>query len=132
MALALRCSETLICAPTYNEIESIGLLLDVECMYLQLQNESADDYVIGTGESHSIREFCEIAGLDWQDHLIVDDKLIRKIESYHTTADSSKVRARLGSAPENLVPGNCEFNGRPTHPLLSGQLSSSDSRRRIS
>ena len=93
-------------------------------LYLMLQNESADDYVIGTGESHSVREFCEIAfrraGLDWQDHLIVDDKLIRKIESYLTTGDSSKVRARLGLAPENLVPGTCEFNGRPTHPFAFG------------
>ena len=40
------------------------------------------------------------AGLDWQDHVIVDDKLIRKIDSYHTTADSSKVRARLGWRPK--------------------------------
>lgn len=104
----------------------------VKCRYLMLQNDSSDDYVIGTGGSHSVREFCEIAfrraGLDWQDHVIFDDKLIRKIDSYHTTADSSKVRARLGWRPKTSFQ---ELVVDQRIRLLSRQLSSSDSRRRI-
>lgn len=72
----------------------------VEAIWRMLQCTEPDDYVIGTGQSHSIREFCEIAfahvGHDWHDHVVVDPTLIRSIDSYATVADSSKARIRLG------------------------------------
>ena len=72
----------------------------VAAMHALLQSDTADDYVIGTGQSNSIRTFCEIAfhhvGLDWADHVTFDRSLLRTIDSYHTVADSSKIAARLG------------------------------------
>jgi GDPmannose 4,6-dehydratase len=72
----------------------------VEIMHRMLQSDNGDDYVIGTGVTHSIGEFCEIAfrhvGRDWKDHVRVDRNLFRAVDSHHTVADSSKVAARLG------------------------------------
>ena len=72
----------------------------VEAMWLMLQQSVADDYVIGTGESHSLQEFCEIAflqvGLNWQDHVEIDARLTRLVDSQTTMADSSKARKILG------------------------------------
>lgn len=75
----------------------------VAVMHRMLQDTGADDYVIGTGESHSIKEFCELAfghvGLDWRDHVKVDQELFRPVDSHHTVADAAKVKARLGWRP---------------------------------
>jgi GDPmannose 4,6-dehydratase len=64
------------------------------------ETKEQDEFEIGTGESHSIREFCEIpfrrAGRDRRDHVVVDPELVRKVDTYHTAADSSKAAARLG------------------------------------
>lgn len=69
-------------------------------IHRMLQQASADDYVIGTGESHSIGEFCELAfrhvGLNWRDHVVVDQELFRPVDSHHTMADAAKAIARLG------------------------------------
>lgn len=68
----------------------------VEAMHLILQHPTPDDYVIGTGENHSIQEFCEFAfrsvGLDWTDYVSVDPKLIRKTDSHYTRANPAKLR----------------------------------------
>jgi GDPmannose 4,6-dehydratase len=76
----------------------------VEVMHLMLQNEVADDYVIGTGESRSIRELCDVAfrhvGRDWRDHVITESELFRSIDSHHTVADSSKVFRAFGWRPK--------------------------------
>jgi GDPmannose 4,6-dehydratase len=76
----------------------------VEVMHMMLQSDGADDYVVGTGEGHSIRQLCEIAfrhvGRDWRHHVVVDSELYRGVDSYHTIADSSKVFARLGWRPK--------------------------------
>jgi GDPmannose 4,6-dehydratase len=76
----------------------------VEVMHKMLQSDVADDYVIGTGESHSIRELCEIAfrhvGRDWRDHVMVDNELFRAVDSHHTAADSSKAFARFAWRPK--------------------------------
>jgi GDPmannose 4,6-dehydratase len=60
--------------------------------------------VIGTGQSNSIRAFCETAfrhvGRNWTDHVTLDRSLFRTIDSYHTVADSSKIAARLGWHPK--------------------------------
>lgn len=71
----------------------------VRAMHAMLLSDVADDYVIGTGQSYSIRAFCEIAfrhaGRDWNDHVTVDPSLVRPIDSRHTAADCSKIAARL-------------------------------------
>jgi GDPmannose 4,6-dehydratase len=75
----------------------------VEIMHLMLQSDPADDYVIGTGETHSIGEFCEIAfrqvGLDWRNHVVVDRDLYRAVDSHFTQADCSKAVERIGWRP---------------------------------
>lgn len=72
----------------------------VEAMLLMTRSDQADDYVIGSGEQHSIAEFCDTAfgifGLDWKDHVLSDPGLIRKNDSHYTRADPSKIKARLG------------------------------------
>jgi GDPmannose 4,6-dehydratase len=75
----------------------------VRAMWLMLQQDTADDYVVATGVSHSVKELIEVAfarvGLDWQKHVRVDPALLRPAEVDHLLGDSSKARARLGWAP---------------------------------
>ena len=77
----------------------------VRAMWLVLQQNEADDYVIATGETHSVRELAECAfshvGLDWREHVRVDDSLRRgKAELYDLVGDASRARERLGWRPE--------------------------------
>lgn len=76
----------------------------VEAMYLILQHPTPDDYVVGTGEDHSIEEFCDFAfravDLDWTDYVRVDPKLVRKSDSRYTHADSTKLRSVLHWQPK--------------------------------
>jgi GDPmannose 4,6-dehydratase len=80
----------------------------VEAMHLIAQNETASDYVVGTGESHSIAEFCEAAfggaGLDWTKYVAIDPSLVRKVDSHYTRADSSRLRSQLGWQPKVTFP----------------------------
>ena len=76
----------------------------VRAMWLVLQQEQADDYVIATGETHSVQELAERAfahvGLDWEDHVRVDDSLLRgKAELHDLVGDASRARERLGWSP---------------------------------
>lgn len=75
----------------------------VEAMWLMLQQPEADDYVIATGESHSVREFCELAfasvGLDYMDFVKVDPKYYRPAEIDVLIGDPSKARTKLGWKP---------------------------------
>jgi GDPmannose 4,6-dehydratase len=75
----------------------------VEAMWLMLQQERPDDYVIATGESHSVRELAEVAfayvGLDWKDHVRVDPRYFRPSEVDHLHGDATKARAQLGWSP---------------------------------
>ena len=72
----------------------------VRAMWLMLQQEYPDDYVVGTGETHSVREFCEVAfshaGLDWQDYVVQDPRFMRPAEVDLLVADPSKARRMLG------------------------------------
>ena len=73
-------------------------------MRLMLQREEPGDYVIASGESHSVRELAECAfarvDLDWEDHVGVDDSLLRgKAELYDLVGDASKAREELGWSP---------------------------------
>jgi GDPmannose 4,6-dehydratase len=75
----------------------------VRAMWLILQHDKPDDFVIATGETHSVREFCETAfssvGLDWQDYVVQDDRFIRPAEVDQLVGDSSKARRVLGWEP---------------------------------
>ena len=75
----------------------------VRAMWLMLQQDKADDYVIASGVSHSVRELLQIAfarvGLDWQKHVRVDPALLRPAEVEHLLGDASKAKAELGWAP---------------------------------
>ena len=76
----------------------------VEAMRLMLQQDEPGDYVIATGELHSVRELVEVAfshvGLDWQDHVRVDESLKRgQAELHHLVGDAAKARERLGWRP---------------------------------
>ena len=72
----------------------------VEAMWRMLQQESPDDYVVGTGETRSVRELCQVAfgylGLDWEKHVAVDPKLIRPAEVDLLVSDPRKAREKLG------------------------------------
>ena len=75
----------------------------VRAMWLMLQQERPEDYVIATGVSHSVRDLVEIAfshaGLDWEKHIRVDKALMRPAEVDHLLGDPSKARTELGWAP---------------------------------
>jgi GDPmannose 4,6-dehydratase len=75
----------------------------VEAMWLMLQREQPDDYVVATGETHSVREFLEEAfscvGLDWKDHVVVDTKFFRPAEVDVLLGDPTKARSLLGWKP---------------------------------
>ena len=77
----------------------------VEAMHLMLQQPEPDDYVIATGETHSVKDFCEMAfacvDLDYRDHLVIDEKLFRPSESFTLTGDASKARAVLSWRPKH-------------------------------
>ncbi len=76
----------------------------VKAMWLMLQQDEPDDYVVGTGVTHSVREFVQKAfdraGLNWEDYVEVDTSLIRPAEVEHLRADASKARSKLGWNPE--------------------------------
>jgi GDPmannose 4,6-dehydratase len=75
----------------------------VRAMHLMLQHDQADDYVIATGETHTVREFCELAfgelGLDYREHVETDPRLFRPAEVDTLIGDGSKARTVLNWAP---------------------------------
>ena len=76
----------------------------VEAMWLMMQAETSDDYVIATGKTHSVREFCEKAfahlDLDWQEHVEIDPWYYRPSEVDLLLGDSTKARKQLGWEPK--------------------------------
>jgi GDPmannose 4,6-dehydratase len=76
----------------------------VEAMWLMLQADEPEDYVIATGEEHSVREFVDIAfehaGLDPERHVVVDPEFLRPAEIDHLVGDSTKAREKLGWEPK--------------------------------
>jgi GDPmannose 4,6-dehydratase len=75
----------------------------VEAMWLMLQEDEPDDYVIATGETHSVRELVDVAfahvGLDPEEHVRLDPRYLRPAEVEHLIGDPSKARAKLGWEP---------------------------------
>jgi GDPmannose 4,6-dehydratase len=81
----------------------------VRAMWLMLQQNSPDDYVVATGETHSVRRLLEIAfshaGLDYRDHVEVDPELLRPADVQHLKGDCAKARRTLGWRPEVTFEG---------------------------
>ena len=76
----------------------------VEAMWLMLQQDQPDDYVVATGETHSVREFAQQAfncvGLRWEDHVVIDEALYRPAEVPELRGDSAKAARKLGWSPK--------------------------------
>lgn len=76
----------------------------VKAMHLMLQHDAPDDFVVASGESHTVREFCELAfgeaGLNYQDYIVQDDKFYRPAEVESLIGNSTKARNALGWRPE--------------------------------
>jgi len=100
----------------------------VEAMWLILQRDQPDDYVVATGETHSVREFLEEAfthvGLNWQDYVVVDPKYFRPAEVEFLLGDPTKARTVLGWKPRVtfkelvriMVDADMEGDGLPVRP----------------
>ena len=76
----------------------------VRAMWMMLQQDEPDDYVIATGTSRTIGEFCEVAfahaGLDWREYVVLDERFLRPAEVYTLLGDATKAREKLGWEPE--------------------------------
>jgi GDPmannose 4,6-dehydratase len=100
----------------------------VEAMWLILQRDQPDDYVVATGESHSVREFLEeaftYAGLDWKEYVVVDPKYFRPAEVDFLLGDPRKVQTVLGwkrrvdfkQLVRLMVDADMEGDGMPVRP----------------
>jgi len=80
----------------------------VDAMYRMLQQPDAEDFVIATGETHSIRDFLELAfshvGLDWRDHVVSDPRFFRPAEVDFLIGDAGRAREKLGWTPATSFP----------------------------
>lgn len=75
----------------------------VRAMWLMLQQDKPDDFVVGTGKLHTLRDLCRVAyegvGLNWEDHVVSDPALVRPLETGQTLADASRARRILNWEP---------------------------------
>ena len=73
-------------------------------MWLMLQQDEPGDYVVSTGKTHEVRELCrlafEAAGLDWEQHVVIDEKFLRPAEVDLLVGDPTKAHQVLGWRPE--------------------------------
>jgi GDPmannose 4,6-dehydratase len=73
-------------------------------MWLMLQQDQPSDYVVATGETHSVKELCELAfgrvGLDYRDHVVVDERFFRPAEVDLLVGDASRAQEVLGWKPD--------------------------------
>ncbi len=80
----------------------------VRAMWLMLQRDEPSDFVVATGETHSVRDLCEIAfghdGLDWSEHVVVDERYLSPAEVDLLVGDASRARAELGWHPNVDLP----------------------------
>jgi GDPmannose 4,6-dehydratase len=72
----------------------------VKAMWMMLQQPEAEDFVIATGQSHTVKDFARVAfehvGLDWEKHVVVDEKFYRPADVHHLRGDATKARTKLG------------------------------------
>ena len=104
----------------------------VRAMWLMLQQDEPEDFVIASGETHSVGELCRAAfaavGLTWTDHVDSDDSLLRPAEVDHLVGDSTRAREKLGWRPEvsfeeligKMVEHDVELARRGEHPPTTG------------
>jgi GDPmannose 4,6-dehydratase len=85
----------------------------VKAMWLMLQQEQADDFVIATGEAHSLQDFVasvfEASNIDWKDHVEIDDHLKRPAEIGANRGDPGKAEKQLGWQPKYFMPDVVKF-----------------------
>ncbi|HEX7097562.1 MAG TPA: GDP-mannose 4,6-dehydratase [Acidimicrobiales bacterium] len=100
----------------------------VEAMWMMLQQDQPDDYVVCTGETHSVREFCQLAfshvGLDWEKYVVVDPAFMRPAEVDLLVGDCSKAAQRLGWKPRTSFPELVRLMVDADLDLLQGKLRS--------
>jgi GDPmannose 4,6-dehydratase len=98
----------------------------VDAMWRMIQNDHAEDFVVGTGETHSVREFCEkvfsYLGLDYHDYVIQDPRFFRPAEVDLLVADASKVHQKLGWAPKVDFTGLIEMMVDSDLKRLGGEI----------
>jgi GDPmannose 4,6-dehydratase len=98
----------------------------VEAMYQMVQQDKPDDYVISTGETHSVRELCELAfghvGLNYEDHVVIDERFFRPAEVDLLVGDSTKAATELGWKPKTSFPELVAMMVEADLDLLSGKL----------
>jgi GDPmannose 4,6-dehydratase len=96
----------------------------VEAMWMMLQQDTSDDYVVATGETHTVREFLEktfeLAGLRVEDHVRINERLFRPHEVPLLLGDATKARARLGWKPTVTFEGLVEMMYRADFDLAMG------------
>jgi GDPmannose 4,6-dehydratase len=100
----------------------------VRAMWLMLQQDSPDDYVVATGETHSVREFCQVAfdhvGLDWEQYVVVDEKFFRPAEVDLLIGEPDKAHKVLDWKPETTFDGLVQMMVEADVDFLSGKLKS--------
>ncbi len=98
----------------------------VEAMWAMLQQDEPDDFVVATGETHSVREFCEIAfshaGLDYNDHVVMDERFMRPAEVDLLVGDPGKAKEKLGWEPKVSFRELVEMMVDADLDLLTGKL----------
>ena len=98
----------------------------VEAMWLMLQQDEPGDYVVSTGETHPVREFCELAfghlGLDWQQYVVQDDRFMRPAEVDLLVGDPSRARKVLGWEPKTSFADLVRMMVDADMALLRGEL----------
>ncbi len=104
----------------------------VEAMWLMLQQPTGDDYVIATGETHTIRDFLDesfgLVGRDWQQHVVQDERFMRPSEVPHLLGDAGKAKEKLGWEPKTtfkelvqiMVVADLELEGLDPDKYLAG------------
>jgi GDPmannose 4,6-dehydratase len=100
----------------------------VEAMWLMLQQDAPDDYVVATGETHPVREFCELAfghlDLDWEQYVKVDERFYRPAEVELLIGTPAKAKKVLGWEPKTSFPELVRMMVDADMALLSGKLNS--------
>jgi GDPmannose 4,6-dehydratase len=98
----------------------------VEAMWLMLQQDEPDDYVVSTGETHEVRELVQLAfdhvGKNWEDHVVIDERFYRPAEVDLLIGDCSKAREKLGWKPKTSFPELVAMMVDADIALLKGDL----------
>jgi GDPmannose 4,6-dehydratase len=98
----------------------------VRAMWMMVQQDTPTDYVVASGETHSVRELCEnafgVAGLNWEDHVVVDEQFMRPAEVDLLVGDPSRITAELGWKREVDFPSLVEMMVEADIELVRNQL----------